>query len=326
MGYRSLEANVSGGSNIAVGLSALEMNITGGGNTAVGTYALQHNLESNNTGISLSALEQNTTGSNNIAVGNVSLQLNRTGGLNVALGQASLNMNNGSSNTAIGNRTLAYNTIGQNNVAIGSGTLEGNSRGSGLTAIGAGSNVIDSSLNNSTIIGFDGRVSTSNTMSFGNAAVNKWAFGLPTTPYALQVGSNTGNGNGAYLTTGGTWTNASSIHFKENFSEISNDEILAKINSLEIPRWSYKGTTETHIGPLAEQFKEVFGLGVADDNEHISTIDVSGVALRAVQALMYKNRVYEEKIMQLEKSFIELEKRIQKLEKIQRQQKIIMLI
>jgi predicted ribosome quality control (RQC) complex YloA/Tae2 family protein len=131
----------------------------------------------------------------------------------------------------------------------------------------------------------------------------------------LQVGSNTTNGNGAYLTVGGTWTNASSIHFKENFQEISDAELLDRLRSLEITRWNYKGTEETHIGPMAEQFSDLFGLGVKGDREHISTIDMSGVALRAIQALMQQKSIQEKKIEQMESKLAELEQRLQKLEK-----------
>jgi hypothetical protein len=37
------------------------------------------------------------------------------------------------------------------------------------------------------------------------------------------------------------------------------------------------------------------------DREHISTIDASGVALKAIQALMEEVRVLKEKIIELEK-------------------------
>jgi hypothetical protein len=71
---------------------------------------------------------------------------------------------------------------------------------------------------------------------------------------------------------------------------------------LNIQKWKYKGTDETHIGPIAEEFKELFELGVKNDKEHISTIDASGVALKAIQALMEEVRVLKEKISELEKS------------------------
>jgi hypothetical protein len=38
-----------------------------------------------------------------------------------------------------------------------------------------------------------------------------------------------------------------------------------------------------HLGPTAQDFYEVFGLG--DDDKYISTVDADGVALAAIQAL-----------------------------------------
>jgi hypothetical protein len=139
-------------------------------------------------------------------------------------------------------------------------------------------------------------------MAFGNTSVTKWVFGRSNTSdagYALQVGSSTANGNGAFLTNGGTWTNASSRAFKENFENLSDTEILSKVSQLNIQKWSYKGTDETHIGPIAEEFKELFEVGVEGDKEHISTIDASGVALKAIQALVDQNAKLEKQLLEL---------------------------
>ncbi len=99
-------------------------------------------------------------------------------------------------------------------------TLGNNTTGSNITAIGTLADVASSNLFNATVIGNTAIVSSSNTMSFGNSSVDRWAFGLSTTNanHAITVGSNSGNGNGAYLTQGGNWTNTSSRIKKEDFS------------------------------------------------------------------------------------------------------------
>lgn len=53
-------------------------------------------------------------------------------------------------------------------------------------------------------------------------------------------------------------------------------------------QWNYKLEEESvkHIGPIAEDFYSIFGLG--NDNKHISTIDPAGIALIGVQALSSK--------------------------------------
>ena len=96
------------------------------------------------------------------------------------------------------------------------------------------------------------------------------------------------NANGAYLTTGGSWTNGSSRDYKENFTKIDGNLVLDKIGKLDIEQWNYinESTSTTHIGPIAEDFFGAFGLG--GDDKHISTIDPAGVALRGIQALLEK--------------------------------------
>jgi hypothetical protein len=97
----------------------------------------------------------------------------------------------------------------------------------------------------------------------------------------MEVGINNTNGNGAYLTQGGTWTNTSDINKKEDFSALDGALLLHKINTLSIQRWKYKGTSEYHIGPTAQQFHALFDVGT--DNMGISTVDPAGIALAAIQ-------------------------------------------
>jgi hypothetical protein len=94
--------------------------------------------------------------------------------------------------------------------------------------------------------------------------------------------------SGAYVTTGGTWTNASDRNLKENFATITPASILEKIIQLSVTQWNYKGesASTTHIGPVAQDFYEAFHLG--GSNTSISTIDPAGVALLGIQALDQK--------------------------------------
>jgi len=77
--------------------------------------------------------------------------------------------------------------------------------------------------------------------------------------------------------------NASSILFKEDFSDLDTKDVLNKISTLNISRWRYKETNEYHIGPIAEDFYALFNVG--SDQQHLSTIDPSGVALAGIQEL-----------------------------------------
>ncbi len=178
-------------------------------------------------------------------------------------------------------------------------------------------------ISNSTAIGASAILSTSNTFVMGDENVSKWAFGLPTTDTgnAIQVGDNATNGNGASLTEAGVWTNASSILFKTNFIDLDNEWILSKIKSLNVKKWDYKNTNETHIGPTSEEFIETFGVGNGMDTSHLGTIDVSGVALKGVQALIEKvedlktvNSNYQNQLEQQQQMIQTLLSRIEALE------------
>jgi hypothetical protein len=77
----------------------------------------------------------------------------------------------------------------------------------------------------------------------------------------------------------------SSIKYKENIvpAEVN---ILDKLKKLTIYNWNYKAeidpTGTRHIGPMAEEFKEVFGVGNGED---IALIDVMGIMLATCKAL-----------------------------------------
>ncbi len=127
--------------------------------------------------------------------------------------------------------------------------------------------------------------------------------------YPIHVGTNSGNGNGAHVTNGGTWVNGSSRTFKENFQPINTDLILEKINDLDIMKWQYVDSDEgQHIGPIAEGFYAAFGLG--HDEKYISTTDASGVALAAIQALYKRIRKIENHNEALRAENRELNKRL----------------
>ncbi len=91
--------------------------------------------------------------------------------------------------------------------------------------------------------------------------------------------------SGAYVTTGGVWTNASSRALKANFAAVDRAALLQTLATLPIATWSYRaeGAGVRHLGPTAEDFYAAFGLG--DGGAAIGTVDADGVALAAAQAL-----------------------------------------
>ncbi|MCH1612074.1 MAG: hypothetical protein L7S72_02140, partial [Flavobacteriales bacterium] len=324
IGGDALVENFNGNSNIAIGTEALRYNSEGNQNVAIGQGSLSANLVSGNIGIGFNSLTSTVSGSHNVAIGEESMISNVSGFKNVAIGASSMRSAGGSNyqNTSVGHDSSQF-INGHNNTAIGFGSGrnidDSNSTSNNNTFLGkwTGATAETGVLQNSTVIGSDAEVSSDHTMVFGDQDVSKWAFGLTTTDVgkAIQVGSDTTNGNGAYLTTGGTWTNGSSILFKTNFINLSNDWILDKISKLNIRKWDYKNTNETHIGPTSEEFIELFDVGINNENSHISTIDVSGVALKGVQALINENEIQKEQLKNQSDLINELYDRIIALEK-----------
>jgi hypothetical protein len=148
-------------------------------------------------------------------------------------------------------------------------------------------------------------VSSSNTVVLGNSSTSKWAFGLTTTGLtkAIEVGDNVTNGNGAYLTIGGAWTNTSDVNKKDDFTTLNGSDVLKKVAELDIARWRYKGTNEYHIGPNAQNFYQLFQTGT--DDKAISSIDPSGVALAAIQELIKQNKLLQDQVDELKKMIAE---------------------
>jgi hypothetical protein len=149
--------------------------------------------------------------------------------------------------------------------------------------------VSSNNLTNATAIGEQAVVTLSNTMEFGNTSVVGWGFGyaIPSSTKVLIVGTNSTNGNGAYLTSGGMWTNASDKNLKEDFTNPNGKDVLSHIKKLSVTKWKYKGTNEYHIGPMAQDFYSAFNLGT--DDKHIGTTDPAGIALIAIQELATQN-------------------------------------
>ncbi len=120
--------------------------------------------------------------------------------------------------------------------------------------------------------------------------------------------TNTGN-----LTIAGTLTQGSSRELKTDLASLDAKDVLARVSTLPVSLWSYKTDTAVrHIGPMAEDFHQVFGLGA--DDKHIAPGDQAGVALLAVQGLnqILKNKAQEISTLQHENA--DLAKRVATLE------------
>ncbi|MCB2408787.1 tail fiber domain-containing protein [Hymenobacter lucidus] len=114
--------------------------------------------------------------------------------------------------------------------------------------------------------------------------------GTGSNPSWYQSGSVISTHTGAYLSSGGTWTNASDRNKKHRFAPVSGEDVLRRLRQVPLTSWSYKTDPATvrHLGPMAQDFRRAFGLG--QDSISIGTVDADGVALAAAQALDARTR------------------------------------
>jgi hypothetical protein len=122
--------------------------------------------------------------------------------------------------------------------------------------------------------------------------------------------------SGAFCTAGGVWTSVSDRAAKQGFRPIQPKQILAKVASLPITKWSYKaeGQGVQHLGPMAQDFHAAFGLG--DSEKTIGSVDADGVALAAIQGLNQIVKENEAEIRALRTKNQDLELRLKNLERL----------
>lgn len=193
MGWNSLNSNTSGYNNIAIGTDALSSNVSGTNNLAIGNGALFQNLAQRNLAVGASSLENNTSGTINTAVGFQSMQLNQTGGSNTAFGDSSLYSNTtGEFNVAVGRSSLADNIDGDGNTAIGDSSGYRNESGSFNTSLGIMSFFsLESGDDNVAVGAYSGAGTTGEVNSFSQTTlVGAYSHGIDGVQNSTAIGAN----------------------------------------------------------------------------------------------------------------------------------------
>jgi len=99
--------------------------------------------------------------------------------------------------------------------------------------------------------------------------------GTSSPSYPLQMGS------GAYCSTGGVWTNASSREYKTDVKQLSTEKAMEALTQLKPVEFAYKADLqEKHIGFIAEDAPE---LVASKDRKGMSSMDVVAVLTKVVQ-------------------------------------------
>src|SRR3989441_3156538 len=249
--------------------------IIGATNTAIGSSALFNNTGDKNAAVGAGALFSNTTGFSNTASGVSALQSNSTGFFNTASGFSALELNTtGGGNTASGVFALESNTTGGNNTATGVSALANNTTGSKNTAIGSGADVSKGDFTNATAIGAEATVDASNKIRLGNDEVTV----VEGPPYSV----------------------VSDKAKKENFQPVDGEGALGKIRSFTLTSWNFIGQDprqSRHYGPVAQEFFAAFGhdgIGTIGTPTTITSTDMAGVLMIAVQALEERTAVLQQ--------------------------------
>ena len=121
--------------------------------------------------------------------------------------------------------------------------------------------------------------------------------------------------SGVWLAPGsGTWASVSDRNKKENFEVVDSKDILQKISEIPITEWNYKSQDASirHLGPMAQDFYEKFGLGESD--RLITTLDIGGVALAAIQGTYNVIQEQEKEISELKAENQELRELIKDID------------
>jgi hypothetical protein len=120
--------------------------------------------------------------------------------------------------------------------------------------------------------------------------------------------SNLTNTRGVWLPSSGyQWQSLMGRDQMTDIRTIDDKEILQKLRQLPIHRWRSReeNSDVQHIGPIAEDFNGIFGVGV--DQRYISALDPSGVALAGLKGLLHEVEVLKQRNAELERRIIELE-------------------
>lgn len=106
------------------------------------------------------------------------------------------------------------------------------------------------------------------------------------TSFASNSVAGVGGNTGCDLPAGsGTFSCSSSRTIKENFLAVNGEDVLAQVRATPVSTWNYiaEGRQVRHLGPVAEDFAQSFGLGVG--NASIGLGDIDGVNFAGVKAL-----------------------------------------
>jgi hypothetical protein len=103
-------------------------------------------------------------------------------------------------------------------------------------------------------------------------------------------------------------------NLKRAIAPVDPQDVLQRLTRLPISEWTYLSEPPAvrHMGPMAQDFKQAFGLG--DTDRAYYAVDAHGVAFAAIQALKQTAEQQQRRIEELERERRALEQRLRALE------------
>ena len=106
--------------------------------------------------------------------------------------------------------------------------------------------------------------------------------------------------NGAFLSVGGTWTNASSRAFKQDIEDLDPNVAMTAFQKLEPVTYSYKvDPSEHHVGFIAE---DVPNIVATKDRKSLAAMDIVALLTKVVQEQQKTIEDLSARVKQLEKN------------------------
>jgi hypothetical protein len=293
-GHRAGRNNTSGSQNHFSGFNAGYSNTTGISNVYLGHSAGYNSNGSYNVYVGSATGYSATTGSYNTMIGDhsgVSITEgihNYFSGYNAGFGNTSGSFNAFSGSFAGGN-----NTTGNFNIIYGHSSGQANVTGSNNILIGPYADVTVDGLINAGAIGYNAKVSQSNSFVIGGTGAEAVRVGIGVTSpaYTLHV-----NGSVAGV---GAYNNISDSRLKTNISSIDN--ALAGILQLHPVSFDWKKETypqfhfddKRQIGFLAQELEKIFPEAVTIGADGFYTIAYSQLVPVVVQGIKEQQQQIE---------------------------------
>jgi hypothetical protein len=254
-------------------------------------------------------------------------QLNVASGTGAFVGSGFRNTASGTNSAVVSgylNRATAFSSIvsaGIENAADGAFSVVGGggeNTASGLYSVIPGGLENTASGNGSFAAGAFARAThTSSFVWGGSSQVSTDSFGVGTFTVAAPGGARFYSSDNSFIgprmAAGGTdWVANSDSNLKTKVTAIDPKIILEKLTRLPVTEWEYKhNPNRRYIGPTAQDFHAVFGLG--EDDKGIGTLDSDGVMYAAIQGLVENLKERDKSIEELKAKLEAVEKRLNSL-------------